>query len=255
MKLMSLSIISSKDGLINVEDGVGSLPTGPVQARLASPESLGSLASSSEQAQLATPESLSPLFYPSGQSQLASGESLNDLPSTSQQALHGYGTRFHTDDCIIPIKIHNHAETQDDEDSEDSLSSDESHGHGPSRRPMLPHDQRCVQEASWDLVHIRSLHDDINVESSCLGLEEQRKGNTDSIWSLNDEEFMACDQEDSSSESDDSCPPSPGCSFNEGFSFQLFNPDSMPKVDRWSRFLFPLSFGLFNVVYWLYHIY
>ena len=70
------------------------------------------------------------------------------------------------------------------------------------------------------------------------------------------EELMACDQEkDSSSESEENCSPSPGCSFNEGFSFQLFKPNRVPKVDRWSRFLFPLSFGLFNVVYWLYHVY
>ncbi|XP_047391980.1 gamma-aminobutyric acid receptor subunit theta isoform X2 [Sciurus carolinensis] len=254
-----------QDGLINVEDGFGSLPTSPAQAPLASPESLGSLASTSEQAQLAIPESLSPLSSLSGHAQLATGESLSDLPSTSQQALHGYGIHFngfHSDDTITPTKIRNraealdHAETYDNEDSEDDLSLDKNHGHGPSRKAMQYLGQRCVQEGNWDLDEIQSLHDDINVESRSLDLEEQRKDDNDSIWSLDDEELMACDLEkDTSSESEDSCPPSPGCSFNEGFSFQLFNPDHVPKVDRWSRFLFPLSFGLFNVVYWLYHIY
>lgn len=121
---------------------------------------------------------------------------------------------------------------------------------------MLYRGQSCVLEGSWDLDEIQSLHDDINVESRSLDLEDERRADTHSIWSLDDDELMADDQEkDSSSESEDSCPPSPGCSFNEGFSFYVFNPDRVPKVDKWSRFLFPLSFGLFNVVYWLYHIY
>ncbi|XP_069895659.1 gamma-aminobutyric acid receptor subunit theta [Dipodomys merriami] len=261
-----------QDGLINVEDGIGSLPASPVQARLASSESLGSLASTSERAPLATPESLSPLSSPLGSAQLATGESLSDLPSTSQQALHAYGSGFDSlpsDDSFLPIETPNPAEargcaeTSDDEDYEDyedyeddNLSLDESHDLDPSRSPMLPQGQRCVQEASCDLDKIQSLHDDINVESTCPDLEEQRKGNTDSIWSLKDEDFMAYDQDkDSSSDSEDSRPPSPGCSFTEGFSFHLFNPDYVPKIDRWSRILFPLSFGLFNVVYWLYHFY
>ncbi|XP_012981869.1 gamma-aminobutyric acid receptor subunit theta isoform X1 [Mesocricetus auratus] len=254
-----------QDGLINVEDRmedrVGPLPDSPMQAHLASPESLGSLVLTSEQAQIATSESLSPLSSNSSQAHLVAGENLNGQPSTSQQTLHDYTIHFHgflTNDSIIPIKIHNHSELHGDEDSEESLKSDESHGHdsNPGGRFMLHSGQRCVQEASWDLDKIESLQDDISIKSSWLGLDELHKGDADSIWSLTDEELMACDQEkDSSSESEESCPPTPGCSFNEGFSFQLFNPDWVPKVDRWSRFLFPLSFGLFNVVYWLYHIY
>lgn len=65
MELISLSIISSKDGLVNMEDRLedraGSLPDSPMQAHLASPESLGSLLFPSEQAQLATSEILSHL--------------------------------------------------------------------------------------------------------------------------------------------------------------------------------------------------
>ncbi|OBS76417.1 hypothetical protein A6R68_17132 [Neotoma lepida] len=254
-----------QDGLINVEDRVEDradpLPDSLMQAHLASPESLGSLVFISEQAQLATSESLSPLSSTSSQAQLATGESLSDLPSTSQQTLHDCTIHFHdflTNESIIPIKIHNCSEAHGDEDSEESLSSDESHGHdcSPSGRLMLHSAQRCVQEASWDLDKIESLQDDISIKSSWRGLDELHKGDSDSIWSLTDQELMACDREkDHSSESEESCPPSPGCSFNEGFSFQIFNPDQVPKVDRWSRFLFPLSFGLFNVVYWLYHIY
>ncbi|XP_048192135.1 gamma-aminobutyric acid receptor subunit theta isoform X2 [Perognathus longimembris pacificus] len=258
-----------QDGLINVEDGIGSLPANPVQARLASPESLGSLASTSERAPLATPEILSPLSSPLGWAQLATGESLSDLPSTSQQALHAYGSGFasvHSDDSVTPVEIHNpeeahgYAETSDDEDYEDYeddiLSLDETQDHGPSSSLLLPHGQRCVEEESWDLDKIQSLPDDINDENTSLDLEEQHKGNTDSVWSLKDDDFLAYDQEkDSGSDSEDSRPPSPGCSFTEGFSFHLFNPDYVPKIDRWSRVLFPLSFALFNVVYWLYHFY
>lgn len=267
MKLISLFIISLKDGLINVEDRVedraGPLPDSPMQAHLASQESLGSLMFTSEEAQLATSESLSLLSSASSQVQLATGESLSDLPSTSEQTLPDCTIHFHgflTNDSIIPIKIRSHSDALGDEDSEESLSSEESYGHGgsPTGRLKLQISQRCVREASWDIDKIESLQDDISIKSSWLGLDEQRKGDADSIWSLTDEELMACDQEkdsSSSSESEESCSPSPGCSFNEGLSFQLFNPNRVPKVDRWSRFLFPLSFGLFNVVYWLYHIY
>nr|XP_044996476.1 gamma-aminobutyric acid receptor subunit theta isoform X2 [Jaculus jaculus] len=137
-----------QDGLINVEDRPGAVPNSPVQARLASPESLGSLASTSEQAQLATSESLSSLSSVSEQAHLATGESLSDLPSTSQQTLHDYGIHFHgyhTKDSIIPIKIRNRADVCDDEDSDDSLSSDDDdvygHGRGSSGRSMPSHGQ------------------------------------------------------------------------------------------------------------------
>ncbi|XP_032746026.1 gamma-aminobutyric acid receptor subunit theta [Rattus rattus] len=260
-------VANVQDGLINVEDRVedraGPLPDSPMQAHLASQESLGSLMFTSEEAQLATSESLSLLSSASSQVQLATGESLSDLPSTSEQTLPDCTIHFHgflTNDSIIPIKIRSHSDALGDEDSEESLSSEESYGHGgsPTGRLKLQISQRCVREASWDIDKIESLQDDISIKSSWLGLDEQRKGDADSIWSLTDEELMACDQEkdsSSSSESEESCSPSPGCSFNEGLSFQLFNPNRVPKVDRWSRFLFPLSFGLFNVVYWLYHIY
>uniref|UniRef100_A0A8C9DW69 Gamma-aminobutyric acid receptor subunit theta n=1 Tax=Prolemur simus TaxID=1328070 RepID=A0A8C9DW69_PROSS len=254
-----------QDGLIIVEDGVSSLPTTPAQAPLASLESLGSLMSISEQAQLATSESLSPLTSLSGQAPLATAESLSDLPSTSEQAHLGYGVRFNAfqnGDSVIPTEIrnraeaHGHAETRDSEDSDGSLSSDESHGHGPSGWPVLRRGRGCVQEANRELEEIHSLHDDVNVESSCLGLEEQPECDADSIWSLDDDDLMASGQDkDSSSESEDSVPPSPGCTFAEEFSFDLFNPDYVPKVDKWSRFLFPLAFGLFNIAYWVYHIY
>ncbi|XP_062038907.1 gamma-aminobutyric acid receptor subunit theta [Lepus europaeus] len=252
-----------QDGLINMEDGVCSLPTSPAWACLASPESLSSLASTSEQAQLATLESLSPLSSLSGWAQLATGERLSDLPSTSEQARDSCGVHFnasHPDGCGTPTKICNHAEaqgcaeTQDDEDSEESLSSDESHGQDPRGRPVMHHSQRYAPEASWVLDDINNLHDDIDIESNFHGFEEQLKYNADGVQSLKDELVTYGQEKNSSSESEDSRPPSPGCSFTEGF-FQLFNPDFVPKVDRWSRLLFPLSFGLFNVVYWLYHIY
>ncbi|CAO2621578.1 Gamma-aminobutyric acid receptor subunit theta [Lemmus lemmus] len=214
-----------QDGLINVEDRVedraGPLPDSPMQAHLASQESLGSLVFTSEQAQLATSESLSPLSSASIQAQLATGESLSDLPSTSQQTLNDCTIHLHgflTNDSVIPIKICNHSEACGDEDSEESLSSDESHSHdsSPSGRLMFPSGQRCVQEASWDLDKIESLQEDISIKSSWLGLDDLRKGDAASIWSLTDEEFIACDREkDHSSESEESCPPSPGCSFSE----------------------------------------
>uniref|UniRef100_A0A8C2UML0 Gamma-aminobutyric acid receptor subunit beta n=1 Tax=Chinchilla lanigera TaxID=34839 RepID=A0A8C2UML0_CHILA len=241
-----LSIISSNDDLINVENEVdpGSLPTRPAQAPLASPESLGSLATISEQAPLATSESLSTLSSLSSLAQLESGENLSHLPSTSQQALPG----FH--DITVPTKIHIHTEARDD--SEDNLGLDESLGRGPSGRPMLL--QRCLQEAGWDSDMIERLLADISVKSS-LDLEEQREGNADNIRSIDVENPMTSDQEDSGSESEDDCLLSSGCCLSKAISSQLFNPDHVPEIDRWCRVLFPVSFGLFNIVYWLYHLY
>ncbi|XP_058390880.1 gamma-aminobutyric acid receptor subunit theta isoform X1 [Diceros bicornis minor] len=264
---INLSTISSKDDQVNIEDENGSPSSRPVQAHLASQESLGSLTSISVQAPLATSESLSSLSSLSGQTR----ESLSDLPSTSEQALHSYGSHFNgfeIDDSVIPTEIRNHAEahgfaeTCDPEDPEESSSSDENHGHGPSGRHLLVHSLRYVQEASFNLDEIRSsldeirsLPDDIKVESGYLDLEKQLKCDVDSTWSLNVDNFMGFDQDkDSNSESDDSCPLSPGCSFSEGFSSKLFHPYYVPKVDRWSRILFPLAFVVFNIGYWAYYI-
>ncbi|KAF3812473.1 hypothetical protein GH733_019609 [Mirounga leonina] len=274
----NLSTISLKDAQVSIEDESDSLSSRPVQACLASLESLSSLISIPEQAPLATSESFSSLSSLSEQAWLASRESLSDLPSTSEQALPSYGIRFNgseIDDSVIPTEIrnradaHGHADTRDPEDPEENTSSDEGHGHGPSGRHLLVYGHRCVQEASCSLdeihsnlneIHsnldeIRRLPDDIRVESGYLDLEKQLRCDLNSTWSLNVDDFMGFDQgKDSNSESDDSCPPSPGCSFSEGFSSKLFDPDYVPEVDRWSRILFPLSFVVFNIVYWAFHI-
>ncbi|XP_040491143.1 gamma-aminobutyric acid receptor subunit theta [Ursus maritimus] len=249
--------VSLQDDQVSIEDESGSLSSRPVQACLASLESLSSLTSIPEQAPLATSESLSSLSSLSEQAWLASRESLNDLPSTSEQALHSHGIHFNgfeIDDNVIPTEMlnraeaHGHADTHDPEDPEENSSSDESHGHGPSGRHLLVYGHRCVQEASCSL-------DEIRIESGYLDLEKQLRCDLDSTWSLNVDDFVGFDQgKDSNSESDDSCPPSPGCSFSEGFSSKLFDPDYVPKVDRWSRILFPLAFVVFNIVYWAYHI-
>ncbi|XP_027947790.1 gamma-aminobutyric acid receptor subunit theta [Eumetopias jubatus] len=246
-----------QDDQVSIEDESDSLSSRPVQACLASLESLSSLISIPEQAPLATSESLSSLSSLSEQAWLASRESLSDLPSTSEQALPSYGIRFNSseiDDSVIPTEIrnradaHGHADTRDPEDPEENSSSDESHGHGPSGRHLLAYSHRCVQEASCSL-------DEIRIESGYLDLEKQLRCDLNSTWSLNVDDFVGFDQgKDSNSESDDSCPPSPGCSFSEGFSSKLFDPDYVPKVDRWSRTLFPLAFVVFNIVYWAYHI-
>ncbi|XP_006751242.1 gamma-aminobutyric acid receptor subunit theta [Leptonychotes weddellii] len=246
-----------QDAQVSIEDESDSLSSRPVQACLASLESLSSLISIPEQAPLATSESFSSLSSLSEQAWLASRESLSDLPSTSEQALPSYGIRFNgseIDDSVIPTEIrnradaHGHADTRDPEDPEENTSSDESHGHGPSGRHLLVYGHRCVQEASCSL-------DEIHIESGYLDLEKQLRCDLNSTWSLNVDDFMGFDQgQDSNSESDDSCPPSPGCSFSEGFSSKLFDPDYVPEVDRWSRILFPLAFVVFNIVYWAFHI-
>ncbi|XP_044091496.1 gamma-aminobutyric acid receptor subunit theta [Neovison vison] len=243
---------------ISIEDESGSLSSRPVQDCLASLESLSSLISIPGQAPLATSESLSSLSSLSEQAWTGSRESLSDRPSTSEQALHSYGFHFsgsETDDGVICPEIHNradahgHADTRDPEDPKENLSSDESHGHGPRGRQLLVYGHRCVQEASYSLEEIR-------IESGYLDLEKQLRRNLDSTWSLNVEGFPGFDQDkDSNSESDDSRPPSPRCSFSEVFSSKLFDPDYVPQVDKWSRILFPLAFVVFNIVYWAYHIY
>ncbi|XP_045373706.1 gamma-aminobutyric acid receptor subunit theta [Camelus bactrianus] len=241
---------------VDIEDENGSPPSIPVQSSLASLESLSSLASMSKQAPLASSESLSSLSSLSDQSWLATGESMSDLPSTSEQALHSYGIHFNgmeNADSIIPTEIRNRAEARaeicDPEDPKESSSSDESHGYGPSRRHLLVHGQRCVQEASYDL-------DEMLIESGYLDLEKQLKRDIDSAWSLNVDDASSFDQDKDSNffESDDSCPPSPRCSFSKQFSSKLFNPDYVPEVDRCSRVLFPVAFVVFNIAYWAYHI-
>ncbi|XP_006874846.1 PREDICTED: gamma-aminobutyric acid receptor subunit theta-like [Chrysochloris asiatica] len=207
--------------LSGIED-MDSLLSIPALARLASPESFSSLSSSPERARLATSESLSPLSLMSSQ---VTEDSHSQPPCSSVQALLI---------CGVMSEIHNHSEFCSQEDL------------------------RCVREASWDLDEICSLPDDAdNVDNSCPDLEENPQDDGDGVWSLEEEEeeILVCVREDDSgSESDDSCPPSPGCSFSRGVSSKLFNPDYVPQVDRWSRFLFPLAFGLFNIAYWAYHI-
>lgn len=273
---ISLPTIPLKGDQVSIEHESGSPFSTPVHACLGSVGSLSSLTSIPGQAPLATSESLSSLSSLSEQAWMASRESLSDLPCTSEQALHSYGVHFsgfEIDDSVIPTEIrnraeaHGHAEPRDPEDPEENLSSDESHGCGHSGRHLRLHSYRCVQEASCSLDEIRSnlneirsnleeirnLPDDIKVESGYLHLDKQLKCDLDS---LNVDDFKGFDQgKDSNSESDDSCPPSPGCSFSEGLSSKLFHPDYVPKVDKWSRILFPLAFVVFNIVYWVYHLF
>ncbi|XP_029785314.1 gamma-aminobutyric acid receptor subunit theta [Suricata suricatta] len=255
-----------QDERVSIEHESGSPFSTPVHACLASLESLSSLTSIPGQAPLASSESLSSLSSSlSEQAWMASRESLSDLPSTSEQALHSYGARFNgfeIDDSVIPTETRNHAEahghtvTGDPEDPEENSSSDESHDYGRSGRRLLLRSHRGVQQASGSLDEIRNLPGDIKVESGYLGLDKQLKCDLDSTWSLQVGDFIGFYKgKDSNSESNDSCPPSPGCSFSEGLSSKLFHPDYVPKIDRWSRVLFPLAFVVFNIVYWVYHIY
>uniref|UniRef100_A0A8C6CPW9 Gamma-aminobutyric acid receptor subunit beta n=1 Tax=Moschus moschiferus TaxID=68415 RepID=A0A8C6CPW9_MOSMO len=250
----------AKRGSVHLEDETDSPPSSPRWAGLASPESLGSLASLTKEAPLASSESLSLLSSLSDGASLAATENLSDLPSTSEQVVHHNGIRVNgidVDNSVVPTKIRNRAEahgyakTRDpEEDPEESSDSDESEDDGPSRRHLLVHGQRHVQEATYDLP------DDVRGESSYLDLEEQLKRKGDSTRSLYSDDSVAFDgDKESNSESDDSSPPSPGCSFSKGFSSDLFHPDYIPKVDRCSRLLFPLAFVVFNIVYWVYHIY
>ncbi|XP_041597832.1 gamma-aminobutyric acid receptor subunit theta [Vulpes lagopus] len=241
---------------ISIEDESGSLSSRPARACLASLESLSSLTSIPGQAPLATAESLSSLSSLSELASLASRESLSDLPSTPEQAPHRYGIHvngFENDDNVTPTEIrnlaeaHDHAEIGDPEDPEENFSLDESPVHIPSGRPLLLYGHRRVREASCSL-------DEIRIESGYLDLEKQLRYDLYN-WRPDAKNFVRLNRrKDSNSESDDSCPPSPGCSFTEGFSSKLFDPDYVPKVDKWSRILFPLAFVLFNIVYWAYHL-
>uniref|UniRef100_G1PV65 Gamma-aminobutyric acid receptor subunit beta n=1 Tax=Myotis lucifugus TaxID=59463 RepID=G1PV65_MYOLU len=260
-----------QDDQFDIKDESGSPLSRPVQAHSASPESLDYLTFISERVPLATSESLSSLSSLSLQSWLATEESLNDLSSTSEQALHSGDTHFNgfeTDGSVIPTKIYNpgdahcHTETFcDPEDPEESYSLDDNHGYGPNRKHLLVHGQGCVQEASCepDNMHrcreeFLHLPGDINVEQDYLDLENQLQRDADTAWSHNDDNFMGFDEdEDSSSESDDSCPPSPGHSCRERFCSEIFDPDYIPKIDKWCRILFPLAFVVFNIIYWPYH--
>lgn len=252
---------------VHLEDETDSPPSSPWWAGLASPESLGSLASLTKEAPLASSESLSSLSSLSDGASLATTESLSDLPSTSEQVVHDDGIRVNgidVDNSVVPTEIRNLAETHDpEEDPGESSDSDESEDNGPSKKRLLVHGQRHVQEATYELQEIcntlrdiHSLPDDVIVESGYPDLEEQLKRKVDSTGSLHSDDFMDFDgDKESNSESDNSFPPSPGCSFSKGFSSDLFHPDYIPKVDQCCRLLFPLAFVVFNIVYWVYHIY
>ncbi|XP_043753764.1 gamma-aminobutyric acid receptor subunit theta [Cervus elaphus] len=258
---------------VHLEDETDSPPSSPRWAGLATPESLGSLASLTKEAPLASSESLSSLSSLSDGASLATTESLSDLPSTSEQVVHHDGIQVNgidVDNSVVPTEIRNHPEAHDcaethdpEEDPEESSDSNESEDDGPSRRRLLVHGQRRVQEATYELQEvcntlrdIHSLPDDVTVESGYLDLEKQLKRKVDSTRSLYSDDSMDFDgDKESNSESDDSFPPSPGCSFSKGFSSDLFHPDYIPKVDQCSRLLFPLAFVVFNIVYWVYHIY
>ncbi|XP_019519823.1 PREDICTED: gamma-aminobutyric acid receptor subunit theta [Hipposideros armiger] len=272
---------------VNIEHESGSPPSRPARARLASSESLSSLTSTPKQAPLATSESLSSLSTLSDQSCLPSEEGLNDLSSTSRNIAHNYDINFNdfdTDHSVIAAEIHHsaedhdHAETRDPEDPEESDSVGDDYGHGPRERHLFVRGQRYMQEASCapesldeffrvpknkvqrnrptlqeqvqrddDNDTICSRADDEDTTCSC-------DGDNDTVCSNDGDSFVGFDQDkDSDSESDDSCPPSPQYSCGKRFTYKLFDPDYVPKMDKWSRVLFPLAFVVFNVVYWVYH--
>lgn len=268
---MSLSTISSKDDQSDNKEESGSLLSRPVQVYSASPESLDYFSFTSERVPLATSESLSSLSSLSLQSWLATEESLNDLSSTSEQTLHScdsYFYGFETDGSVIPTQIYNpgeahcHAETfYVPEDPEESYNLDDNYGYGPNRNHLLVHGQSFVQEASYepDNMHrcreeFLHLPGDINIQQDYLDVQNQLQCDADTAWSHGDDNFMGLDEdEDSSSDSDDSCPPSPGHSCRERFCFEMFDPDYIPMIDKWCRILFPLAFVVFNIIYWPYY--
>ncbi|KAM8752511.1 gamma-aminobutyric acid receptor subunit theta [Rhynchonycteris naso] len=262
--------VPSKDGQVNIEDGSSFTPSIPVQAYLTSPQSLDSLTYVSEQAPMTTSGSLSSMSYFSGQPWMATGENLNDLSSISEQGLHNYGMHFNGfgfDGSVVPTQIYNYAEaygypeTWFPEYPAVSYNLDESYGHDPSGKYLLFQNQNYVQEASCNPGEIHtspeeflSIPDDIKVESNYLDPRKQLQHDVNTTWSQNGDNFTGLDQdEDSNSESDDTCPPSPGYSFKERFMQEVFDPDYVPKVDKWSRILFPLAFVVFNIIYWPYN--
>lgn len=212
---------------------------------------------------------------------MSSEEGLNDLFITSQNTVHSYDISFNvfnTNDRVIPTEIHDsaedhdHDETHNPEDHEESINLDENDSLGPSGR----NDHRYVQEASCVSKGLNEFFGAPNpkkVQRNYPSLEKQFQLDVDTICSRDDntvcsndddngttcsndgDSFMGFDQDkNSDSDSDDNIPPSPGYSCNEKFLVALFNTDYIPKMDKWSRVLFPLAFVVFNVFYWAYHI-
>ncbi|XP_036916155.1 gamma-aminobutyric acid receptor subunit theta [Sturnira hondurensis] len=186
--------------------------------------------SRSLQACQASPESLNSLTFIPEQAPLATSESLSSLSSFSGQSW-------------LAIR-----------ESLNDLSS-------TSEQALHVHNQRCVPEVCCNPGKIPrrseeylSMPDDVKVECGYPDLRMQFQHEDDTTWSRDGDNFMGFDQdEDSNSESGDSCPPSPGYSFSERFLYDLFDPDYVSKVDKWSRIIFPIAFVVFNVVYWPYN--
>ncbi|XP_012582545.1 PREDICTED: gamma-aminobutyric acid receptor subunit theta [Condylura cristata] len=256
-----LSTVSSRDE-VSTEDDESS-PFSPMQAGLASPDSLSSLVSILKQAPLATAESLSSLSSLSDQSWVAAGGSLSDLPSASEQALPSYSRRA-DDEGLIPTEIRNRSEGHSRTETCDPEEPVLDEARGPRARHPLASSQRRARSASLDLEEIRasleelhSLPDDVRVESGYSDLEKEFERVVDTTCSLQDD-FVGFDEDKedkgSNSESDDSGPPSPKCSFRKSFSSKVFHPRYIPKIDKCSRVLFPLAFLVFNIIYWAYHL-
>ncbi|XP_066212218.1 gamma-aminobutyric acid receptor subunit theta [Saccopteryx leptura] len=264
--LASMPYVSEQAPLTTAES-LASMPYVSEQAPLTTAESLASMPYVSEQAPLTTSESLASMPYVSGQAWVATGENPNDLSSISEQGLQSYGVQYNgygLDGSIVPTQIYNYAEaygypaTWYPQYPEVSYSLDENYGHDPSGKYLPFQGQNYVQEASCNPGEIHtspeefvSVPDDTKVE--CNEPDPKKQLQNDA-WNNNGDDFTGFDEdEDSDSESEDTFPLSPGYFFREKFVHDLFEPDYVPKVDKWSRILFPLAFVIFNIIYWPYN--
>ncbi|XP_066104963.1 gamma-aminobutyric acid receptor subunit theta [Saccopteryx bilineata] len=289
--LASMPYVSEQAPLTTAES-LASMPYVSGQAPLTTAESLASMPYVSGQAPLTTAESLASMPYVSGQAWVATGENPNDLSSISEQGLQSYGVQYNgygLDGSIVPTQVYNYAEaygypaTWYPQYPEVSYSLDENYGHDPSGKYLPFQGQNYVQEASCNPGEIHTSpeefvsvpddepddepDDDTEVECDCdcdcdchEPDPDPKKQLQNDAWNNNGNNFTGFDEdedededEDSDSESEDTFPLSPGYFFKEKFVHDLFEPDYVPKVDKWSRILFPLAFVIFNLIYWPYN--
>ncbi|XP_006904858.1 gamma-aminobutyric acid receptor subunit theta [Pteropus alecto] len=252
-----------KNDQVTIEHESSSSHSGPVRARLASPENLSSLSSISKRAPLASSESFSSLSSTSRRCRLATQESLNDLSSSSDQCVPQcdiYDSDVDDSSEVRPVNVFRRAEergragTRDADDPRESISLDKTH----DRNWRHLFDRRQKSAARKTISGPKKLDDVFNISRRVnvkrdhpdveKNLHRDDDGD-DSSWER--DSFRAFDEEkDSDFGSDDSSPPSPGQSCGRRLVHKIFRPRYIPNIDRWCQVLFPLAFVLFNIVYW-----
>ncbi|XP_054978201.1 gamma-aminobutyric acid receptor subunit theta-like [Sorex araneus] len=231
----------NSDDSQNVSDDEGASPARSVrQARRASPESCSPLSTVSKSAPLASSESLSSLSSVSTQSSRATKQSLNEVPPTSAHTPFDFleGTRALPFNSLLHAEAHGHPDT---EDLDDTSTSGVSHDQRPRERQDSDFPRSLGDILEDDPIDLAEY---IQPKRSACNIEEGPKSDEGESSDLS-REFLGPEQDSSSD--DDSLPD------DATFMEKILHPSYIPTIDKCCRIIFPLTFLVFNIFYWLFH--